>query len=76
MIELSLEYISSSEATRVLGIHPMSIQKLFQDGKLRGEKIANRWLVRRADVEEFAKTYVPKVGRPRTKRKYTRRKQV
>ena len=38
------------------GIHPMAIQKLFRDGKLRGEKIANRWLVRRADFEEFAKT--------------------
>ena len=76
MTQLSIEYISSSEATRVLGIHPMSIQKLFQNGKLRGEKIANRWLIRRVDLEEFAKTYVPTVGRPRTKRKYTRRKQV
>ena len=75
MIALRNTYIASSEAARVLGIHPMSIQKLFQDGKLRGEKIANRWLVRRADLEEFAKTYVPEVGRPRTKRKYTRRKQ-
>jgi len=54
----------------------MAIQKLLKAGKLRGEKIANRWLIRRADLEEFAKTYVPKVGRPRTKRKYTRRKQV
>ena len=73
MTELSIEYISSFEATKILGIHPMSIQKLFQGGKLPGEKIANRWLVRRTDFEEFAKGYVPKVGRPRTKRKYTRR---
>ena len=76
MTSLSNSYIASSEAARVLGIHPMSIQKLFQEGKLRGEKIANRWLIRRADLEEFARTYVPKVGRPRTKRKYTRRRQV
>ena len=73
MMDLTDTYVSSLEATRILGIHPMSIQKLFQDGKLRGEKIANRWLVRRVDLEEFAKTYVPKVGRPRQKRKYTRR---
>ncbi len=66
-------YLSSSEAARALGIHPMTIQRLFRDGKLRGEKIANRWLIRRGDLEEFSKSYVPKVGRPRTKRKYTRR---
>ena len=67
-------YISSLEATRILGIHPMTIQKLLRDGKIPGEKIASRWLLRRFDVEESAKTYVPKVGRPRPKRKYTRRK--
>ena len=76
MMELKDTYISSLEAARILGVHPMSMQKLFRDGKLRGVKIANRWLIRRADLEEFAKTYVPKVGRPRQKRKYTRRKQV
>ena len=69
-------YVSSLEAATVLAIHPMAIQKLLKAGKLRGEKIANRWLIRRADLGEFAKTYEPKVGRPRTKRKYTRRKQV
>ena len=73
MTTLNSSFIASSEAARILSIHPMSIQKLFQEGKLRGEKIANRWLIRRADLEEFAKTYTPKVGRPRTKRKYTRR---
>lgn len=69
-------YIPSAEAARMLGIHPMTIQKLLRDGNLRGEKIANRWLLRRVDVDEFAKTYVPRVGRPRTKRKYSRRKPV
>ena len=66
-------YIPGLEATRILGIHPMTIQKLLRDGEIPGEIIANRWLLRRSDVEDFAKTYVPKVGRPRTKRKYTRR---
>ena len=73
---LTGSYVPSSEAARALGIHPMSIQQLCRDGKLKAEKIANRWLLRRSDVEEFAKTYVPTVGRPRQKRKYTRRKQA
>ena len=76
MTGLTDTYVSSLEAATVLVIHPMAIQKLLKAGKLRGEKIANRWLIRRADLEEFAKTYEAKVGRPRTKRKYTRRTQL
>ena len=71
MTGLTDTYVSSLEAATVL-----AIQKLLKAGKLRGEKIDNLWLIRRADLEEFAKTYVPKVGRPRTKRKYTRRRQL
>ena len=76
MTGLTDTYVSSLEAATDLAIHPMAIQKLMKAGKLRSENIANRWLIRRSDLEEFAKTYVPKEGRPRTKRKYTRRKQV
>ena len=73
MTTIATTYLASSEAADILGIHHMAIQKLLREGKLPAEKIANRWLLRRADVEEFAKTYVPKVGRPRQKRKYTKR---
>ncbi len=73
MAVFTTTYLASSEAADILGIHHMTIQRVLRDGKLPAEKIANRWLLRRTDVEEFAKTYVPKVGRPRQKRKYTRR---
>ncbi len=73
MAAFTTTYLASSEAADILGIHHMTIQRLLRDGKLPAEKIANRWLLRRTDVEEFAKTYVPKVGRPRQKRKYAKR---
>ncbi len=73
MAAFTTTYLESSEAADMLGIHHMAIQRLLRDGKLPAEKIANRWLLRRTDVEEFAKTYVPKIGRPRQKRKYTKR---
>ena len=73
MALLKHTYISSPEAAKILGVHPFTIQKLFQDGRLPAEKIANRWLISRAVVEEYAETYVPRRGRPRTKRKYTKR---
>ncbi len=57
-------------------LRPYGIQKLIKRGKVPAEKIANRWLIPKAFVEELAKTYVPKVGRPRQKRKYTRRRHM
>ncbi len=65
-----------SLATELLGLRPYGVQKLIRRGKLPGEKITNRWFIPRVDVEELAKTYVPKRGRPRQKRKYTRRRQT
>jgi excisionase family DNA binding protein len=70
---LNESYISTGEAAKILGMHPLAVQKLIYRGALPAEKIANRWLIRRTVVEELAKTYVPKVGRPRQKRKYTKR---
>jgi len=68
--------ISTSEAANVLGIHPLSIQKLIYSGALSAEKIANRWLIQQDELTEFAKTYNPSRGRPRTKRKYTKRSPI
>ena len=76
MTSLNDTHISSGEAAKVLGIHPLAIQKLIHDGRLPAEKIANRWLIPRGALQEFAKDYVGKRGRPRTKRKYTKRSPI
>jgi len=68
--------MSSAEAASVLGIHPLSIQKLIYNGSLSAEKIANRWLISRDELTEFARTYNPQKGRPKTKRKYTKRNSI
>jgi excisionase family DNA binding protein len=73
MPSLNETLISSGEAARMLGIHPLAIQKLIRQGRLPAEKVANRWLISRAFLEEFARTYEGKRGRPRQKRKYTKR---
>ena len=36
-------------------------------------KIGRFYVVSRESVEDFAKGYEPRTGRPRTKRKYTKR---
>ena len=37
-MDLSSTVVSSAEAARVLGIHPLSIQKLIHSGALAAEK--------------------------------------
>ena len=76
MLTLTQSVVSSSEAASFLGIHPLSIQQLIYSGSLSAEKIANRWLIQRDELAEFAKTYNPNRGRPRTKRKYTKRSTI
>ena len=67
------QFVTSGEAAKLLGAKHITVTQLCQHGKLPAVKIANRWLIRREELMEFAKTYVPKVGHPRTKRKYTKR---
>ncbi len=73
MLDLNHEFISTADAAQRLGIKQMSIHALIRQGKVPAVKIANRLLIPRQQLEEFAKTYVPKQGRPRQKRKYTKR---
>ncbi len=67
------QFVSSSEAAKLLGAAHITVSQLCQSGRLPAVKMANRWLISWDVLEEFAKTYVPKVGHPRTKRKYTKR---
>jgi len=75
-MNLTNTVVSSAEAAKILGIHPVSIQKVIYSGALSAEKIANRWLIQKDELTEFAKTYNPSRGRPRTKRKYTKRSPI
>lgn len=60
-------YMSSPQVARMLGITGVGVAQLVRQGKIPGVKIANRWLIPRAFVEEFARTYEGRRGRPRKK---------
>jgi len=70
---LNAQVVSCGEAAKILGAKHITVTQLCQRGRLPAVKIANRWLIPRDALDEFAKNYKPKVGRPRTKRKYTKR---
>jgi len=76
MQDLKDAYLTSCQAARILNIHQVAVAQLIRKERIPAQKIANRWLIPRAFIEEFAKTYVPRRGRPRRKRKYTRRRQA
>ena len=75
-MSLTDEYMTASEAARILGVHPLAVSHMCAAGRLPAEKLAYRWLIRRHSLEEFAKTYIPMRGRPRKKRIYTKRSQT
>ena len=76
MDELEGQFIGSTQAAELLGVKPITVSQLCQRGKILAVKIANRWLIPTDVIKEFAKTYVPSRGRPRQKRKYTKRSAV
>ena len=73
MPSLNVSYASTGEAAKILGMHPLAVQKLIYRGTLPAEKIANRWLILKDALSKFAITYNVSRGCPRVKRKYTKR---
>jgi len=67
-LDVNADYISSPQAAKLLRITYVGVAQLARQGKIPAVKIANRWLIPRAFVEEFARTYEGKRGRPRKKR--------
>ena len=67
-LDVNADYMSSPQAAKILRITYVGVAQLARQGKIPAVKIANRWLIPRAFVEEFARTYEGKRGRPRKKR--------
>ena len=65
--DVNAAYMSSPQAAKILRITYVGVAQLARQGKIPAVKIANRWLIPKAFVEEFAQTYEGKRGRPRKK---------
>lgn len=68
-------YMTSAEVATALGVRQDTITRMAREGRLPAEKVAKTWLIPRWFVEDMAKSYEGHRGRPRRKRKYTRRMQ-
>lgn len=56
------QYGDVAFAARRLNIHPESVKRLIRLGKLPARKFANKWFVRKDELEQFATGYVPRPG--------------
>lgn len=59
-------YADVLEAGRHLNIHPESVRRLIRQGRIPGTKFANKWLIRKDKLEQFAQAYDPRSGRKAT----------
>ena len=59
-------YADLLEAGSRLRIHPDSVRRLIRQGKIPAFKFANKWLIRKDELEQFALGYDPRRGRKST----------
>jgi excisionase family DNA binding protein len=50
-------YFKVPEAAALLGVHPETIKRLCQRGRIPAEKVHNTWLIQKEKLQEFAATY-------------------
>jgi excisionase family DNA binding protein len=54
-------YITTNEAAGVLGVSRQRVLQLIQDGRLKAEKFANVYMIRRGDLDHIEEK---PMGRP------------
>ena len=61
---MPVDFLTTVEAASTLNLHPGTIKRLCRQGKLRGEKVNNGWLIPKTEIEAFVSTYKETRGRP------------
>jgi excisionase family DNA binding protein len=56
-------YVGIIEAGARLTIHPDSVRRLIKQGDIPAVKFSGKWLIRKDQLEQFARTYDPRPGR-------------
>jgi len=59
-------YADVLEAGARLCIHPDSVRRLIRQGKIPAFKFANKWLISKDELEQFALAYDSRPGRKAT----------
>ena len=58
-------YVDVIEASKILDVHPETVNRLIREGKLTATKFGNKWIMERDRLQVFANTYDRSRGRAR-----------
>ena len=57
------EYLSTGEAARILGVHPVAVWQMVRAKRIPAMQVGRNWIIPKGELLEFAKTYVKGPGR-------------
>jgi excisionase family DNA binding protein len=64
---------TTSQAADILGVSLRRVQALIKRGQLQAERVGKFYLISKEDLDAFIEARRTNAGRPRRKRKYTKR---
>ena len=57
------EYLDVVEAAKLLGVHWETVKRLCREGNIRAQKVHNKWLIHKRDIDAFAQVYNKQRGK-------------
>ena len=57
------DYVDVIEAATILNVHWETVKRLCREGQITAQKVHNKWLIHKDDLNLFAKTYNARRGK-------------
>ncbi len=57
------EYLDVIEAAKMLGVHWETVKRLCREGQIPAQKVHNKWLIHKQDLDKFTKIYSGQRGK-------------
>ena len=57
------EYVDVVEAAKILHVHWETVKRLCREGQIAAQKVHNKWLIHKDDLNLFANTYDARRGK-------------
>ena len=57
------EYLDVVETAKLLGVHWETVKRLCREGNIPAQKVHNKWLIHKRDIDAFAKVYKKQRGK-------------
>jgi len=62
MIKNKDEYLTTREASKIVGLSPDYLTKLIRRGTLKGEKLGQTWVIKKKSLKTLERVRFPRIG--------------